>query len=109
MPRKKKTTEEKVKQGLMDLAFGDVSDAVKLLYLSDEEALDSLPRLNLFNISEIKRPKGGGMEIKFFDRLKAIERLGNIDQQKQDGGFSFYEALSKGAESLKEGAIDDRI
>ncbi len=109
MPRKKKTIEDKVKQGLMDLAFGDISDAVKLLYLSDEEILESLPKLNLFNISEIKRPKGGGMEIKFFDRLKAIERLSISTEQKQDGGFSFYEALTKGAENLRDGAIDDRI
>lgn len=109
MPRKKKSIEDRVKQGLLDLAFGDVSDAVKLLYLSDEEALQSLPKLNLFNVSEIKRPKAGGMEIKFFDRLKAIERLSISTEKAQDGGFSFYEALAKGAEGLREGAIDDRI
>lgn len=110
MPRRKKTVEERVKQGLLDLAFGDVSDAVLLLYLSDEEVLERLPKLNLYNISEIKRPRGGGMEIKFFDRLKAIERLGNAEQQTNAGGFSFYDAIQRGAENLREGAVtDDRI
>lgn len=109
MPRRKKTIEERVKQGLLDLAFGDISDAVLLLYLSDEEVLERLPKLNLFNVSEIKRPKTGGMEIKFFDRLKAIERLGDTINQKQEGGFSFYDALQKGAENLRGDSIDDRI
>lgn len=109
MPRRKKTIEEKVKQGLLDLAFGDISDAVSLLYLSDEEVLERLPKLNLFNVSEIKRPKTGGMEIKFFDRLKAIERLGDSAGQRQEGGFSFYDALQKGAENLRGDSVDDRI
>lgn len=110
MSRRKKTTKQRVEQGLLDLAFGDISDAVLLLYLSDEEVLERLPKLNLFNISEIKRPKGGGMEIKFFDRLKAIERLADTTDQSTDGGFSFYEALQKGAESMRgEYISDDRI
>lgn len=110
MPRRKKTIEERVQQGLLDLAFGDVSDAVLLLYLSDDEVLERLPKLNLFNVSEIKRPRGGGMEIKFFDRLKAIERLSIAVEQTKDNGFSFYDALKKGAEELREEHIsDDRI
>lgn len=109
MSRKKKSIEDRVKQGLLDLAFGDISDAVQLLYLSDEEVLERLPKLNLFNVSEIKRPRGGGMEIKFFDRLKAIERLGNITSQSNEGGFSFYDALQRGAENLRGDSADDGV
>lgn len=97
MARKKKTVEEQVRQGLLNLAFGDISDAVSLLYLSDEEVPDKLPTLNLFNISEIKRPKGGGMEIKFFDRIKACEKLREYSENKSDEGLSFYQALEKSA------------
>jgi len=97
MAGRKKSTEEKVKDGLLKLAFGDVSDAVRLLYLSDEEALARLPKLNLYNVSEIKRPKGGGMEIKFFDRIKACEKLREISGEKTEGSLSFYEALEKSA------------
>ena len=84
MPRKKKTVADKVEKGLEKLAFGDVSDAVKLLFISDGEAVESLGKLNLFNISEIKRPRGGGMEIKFFDRIKACERLREYSPERTE-------------------------
>ena len=39
------------------------------------------------------------MEIKFFDRLKALEKLQNyLDGESQ--GVPFYEALEKGAKAL---------
>ena len=97
MPRRKKTVEERVTDGLLQLAFGDVSDAVRLLYMSDDEALERLPKLNLFNVSEIKRPKGGGMEIKFFDRIKACEKLREHTAGTMAEGCSFYEALERSA------------
>lgn len=102
MAKRKKTLEEQVKEGLLSLAFGDVSDAVSLLYLSDEEVMERLPKLRLFNISEIKRPKGGGMEIKFFDRIKACERLGALTSVKSDEGLSFYQALEKSVLDLRD-------
>ncbi len=101
MPRKKKTIKEKVEAGLTKLAFGDVSDAVSLLFLSDEEALSKLPKLNLFNVSEIKKPRGGGMEIKFYDRIKACERLREDAADGSDEGLSFYQALEKSAENAE--------
>lgn len=102
MPRRKKTIEEKVKQGLVDLAVGDISDAVLLLYLSDDEILERLPKLKLLNVSEIKRPRAGGMEIKFFDRLKAMERLSSLEGEANHDTLSFYDALWHGAENLKQ-------
>ena len=107
MPRRKKTVAERVEQGLMKLAFGDVSDAVSLLFLSDEEVLLRLKKLNLYNVSEIKRPRGGGMEIKFFDRIKACERLGELTATQQDEGLSFYQALEKSAENAGSVFNDD--
>ena len=38
-----------------------------------------LAESDLFNVSEIKRVKGGGVEIKFFDRQKALEKLEELD------------------------------
>lgn len=106
MAKRRKTVEEQVRQGLLDLAFGSISDAVSLLYLSDEEALEKLPKLNLFNISEIKRPRGGGMEIKFFDRIKACEKLTERAESRSDEGLSFYQALEKSAENFS-GDVND--
>lgn len=98
MSRRKKVTEKEVCDGLRRLAFGDITDAVTLLFESDENILNTLPQLNLFNVSEIKRPKGGGMEIKFFDRLKAVEKLRElIDSDEDKSPASFYTALEKGA------------
>ena len=99
MARRKKSIQEQVEQGLLKLAFGDVSDAVLLLYMTDEEAVEKIPELNLFNISEIKRPKGGGMEIKFFDRIKACEKLRECYSQKTETGLGFYQALEKSVEN----------
>ena len=106
MPRKK-STDKLVREGLSKLAFGDISDAVKLLYMEDSEALEKLPSLNLFNISEIKRPKGGGMEIKFFDRIKACEKLREYTAVKSNEGLGFYEALERSVENAGGGTQHD--
>ena len=98
MPRRRKI-EKQIDDGLLQLAFGDVSEAVSLLYMSDEEALKKLPKLNLFNVSEIKRPKTGGMEIKFFDRIKACEKLRERQSETQSGDSGFFEALEKSVEN----------
>lgn len=97
MAKRKKTLQEQVEQGLLEIALGSVSDAVSLLFMTENEALEKLPKLKLMNVSEIKRPKGGGTEIKFFDRLKALERLMQNYDGANDGSLSFYEALEKSA------------
>lgn len=76
---------DQVMGGLERLAFGNAGDAVRLVLadapLTDEE----LMHMNLFNLSEVKRVKGGGVEIKLFDRQKALEKMmeyaGNADQR----------------------------
>ena len=40
------------------------------------------------------------MEIKFFDRLKALEKLTD-DSEKEDRATPFYDAIVKGAEALR--------
>ena len=87
------------KAGLRRIAFGSVADAIKLLDggTADAEALD------LFMVSDIKMPKGGGMEIKFFDRLKALEELAALESDSQSGGsLEFYRALENSAKILSE-------
>lgn len=107
MARRRKTIEEQVNDGLKKLALGDVSDAVSLLFLSDEEILSRLPKLNLFNVSEIKRPRGGGMEIKFFDRIKACEKLREQAAEKDASPMGFYQALEKSTENVINGGEYD--
>ena len=51
-----------------------VNDAVKLAYLSGE-ALEAIDGLDLTAMTEFKRAGNGAVEIKFTDRLKALEKL----------------------------------
>ena len=48
--------------------------AISLLFM-ENPSVDKLKTMDLFSVAEIKRPKDGAMEIKFFDRLKALEKL----------------------------------
>ncbi len=88
-----------VSAGLQRLAFGSVSDAVRLILSFNDGKYPDADELDLFNVSEIKITTGKGMEIKFFDRLKALERLSAIaDENIDSGALSFYEALERSAE-----------
>lgn len=88
--------------GYRRVAFGSVADALILLY-QDSFSKEELEALDLFSVSEIRQIKGGGLEIKFFDRLKALEKLSQIEaadsERKND---SFYQALEEGARVLSE-------
>ena len=59
--------------------------------------------MDLYNISDIKRKKGGEIEIKFFDRLKALEHLQQISsQEEKDPAESLFRAIEKGAAALRD-------
>ncbi len=85
-----------VKTGLSRLAFGSVNDAAALVF-DDELTEDKIMRADLFNVSEIKRVKGGGVEIKFFDRQKALEKLVELDPELKEisAAQEFIEAFRR--------------
>lgn len=56
------------------LAESRVNDAVRLAYLSEEE-LGLLDGLDLSAIAEFKRSAAGNVELKFIDRLAALQWL----------------------------------
>jgi len=101
MARRKKSLQDEINDGLRQLAFGDIRDCLYLLFSSDEDILNNLPRLNLMNISEIKRPRGGGMEIKFFDRIKALEKLAAAREDAASEQLNFFSALQQGAKNIE--------
>ncbi len=91
------------KAGFRRLAFGSVADAVRLLD-GERENVDGL---DLFMVSDIKIPKGGGMEIKFFDRQKALECLASMEGLSDNSStMPFYDALEKSA-ALVSGAPEN--
>ena len=93
---------EEVISGYRQLAFGSVADALRLVYSEENPDKFEMEGLELFNVSEIKRPKGGGIEIKFFDRLKALEHLEAMCDggKDDDSALPFYMALEKSAAAL---------
>ena len=91
------------RRGLERVAFGGVGDALALLFMDEAPAPERLQCLDLFSVSEIKRPKGGGIEIKFHDRLKALLTLLEYEgHEEAPGAASLYRALEAAA-SLEAG------
>ena len=88
--------------GYRKLAFGSGADALRLLFAGTPP--DDFDALDLFNIAEIKKPKDGALEIKFFDRLKALEHLETASGALSgaDSAQCFYDALLRSAESTDE-------
>ena len=102
LDKQRQTTQNDIAIGYQRLAFGCISDAVCLLF-SDEVSPEEIEKMDLFNIAEIKRKKGGDIEIKFFDRLKALEKLTDIGNMHTDGEKSpLFSAIEKGAKALRD-------
>lgn len=65
-----------VKAGLERLAFGSSNDSSLLSILGrNAVAGKNFFTPSLFKVSEIKKVKGGGVEVKLFDRQKAMEKM----------------------------------
>lgn len=75
MKREKKTLDrEQLLEQMRRLACARVNDAVKLAYLPEEER-DAIGKLDLSALTEFRRSGAGTVELKFADRMKALERL----------------------------------
>lgn len=104
--KQRETTQNDIAIGYQRLAFGCISDAISLLF-SDEISREEIEKMDLFNISEIKRKKGGDIEIKFFDRLKALEKLQDtqaISAKTEES--SLYSAIEQGAKALRDDSYE---
>ena len=96
--RKRKRSPASVKSGYEKLAFGSVNDAVRLLF-GGEPTPGELAKMDFGNIAEIRRLRDGGIEIKFYDRLRALECLRSLGETGA-GDSPLYRALRKCAEAL---------
>ena len=93
--------QDEIAAGYARLAFGCVSDAVALA-LSLDPKTAGLEELDLFSISEIKCGKNG-VELKFFDRLKALEKLEALARGKENElARELFSAIGRGAQTLRE-------
>lgn len=84
------------------LAESSPNDAVKLLFLGEED-LSILDGLDLSLISEIKRNPNGTVEMKFVDKLAVLHELLELkkaDEKQSGSGENFYAALDRAAQQL---------
>ena len=87
-------------EGLRRIAFGSIADAVYLATKETPVTKDELEGLDLFMVSELKFSKGG-MDVKFFDRIKALDLLRSGETETVGGSAEpFYRALCEGAKNL---------
>lgn len=93
----KKNLHKLVEKAYKKLIFGSSADAVKLIIAGDTLCSKEIDQMEWFSISEIKSVKGGGYEIKFFDRLKAVEGLYKMTQEQHDPNenSSFFDAIQQ--------------
>ena len=70
----------------MELLKSSCNDAVQLAFSDELPPQDVLGRLDLYNVSEIKRVRGGGVEVKVFDRIRALEKLYELENALTESG-----------------------
>ncbi|MBP5617667.1 MAG: terminase small subunit [Clostridia bacterium] len=92
------TARRRAAAGYARIAYGSIADAVRLAFAVEVPA--DLDEMDLYAVSEIKRSKTG-VEIKFHDRLKALDRLSELSETDADRAAPFYRALEQAAERLE--------
>jgi hypothetical protein len=91
---------EDVIDGYRRLAFGSNRDTLGLMFRDEPPGPEALARLDIFNVSAIKRDKNGALEIKFYDRCDALEHLESFctAADSREGVKAFYDAIARSVE-----------
>ncbi len=85
--------------GLRRIAFGGIGDVLRLISTENIQELDP-DALDLFPISELKFSKSG-WEIKLFDRIKALDKLAELNSARRDANETdFFDVLNKSAAAI---------
>lgn len=93
---RRKTLSRMAAIGYQRLAFGSIADALRLLF-AESPTEQELRDMDMFTVSDIRRNKDGMLEIKFFDRLRALEKLGADAKEDNAGVAGLMEAIGRGA------------
>lgn len=84
-------------RALLRLAGYNAADGVKLASSGEDFCPGDVERLDLFGVSSLKW-SSGSCEVKFFDRIRALDLLLSLDKGKGDACPSeFYRALRESA------------
>lgn len=95
--------------GINRLAFGTAVDGAKLAVFSNTIDEEQLEQLDLYQVSELKKQKDGGFEVKFFDRFKAFSMLDQLikEEESTDTATDLFTALNIAAEQNAMEAVKD--
>ncbi len=95
---------ELAKLALGRMLFSDKKEAVRLSLSNGENVnIKSLNAESLNAVSDIKRNKDGGVDIKLFDMIKAAElmfEIGKEENSNEESGTDFLEGFLKSARQL---------
>lgn len=86
---------EDVLRRLAQLAFGRVNDAVRLALGGGD--ISTVDQLDLSAVAEFKA-SDKGLEVKFVDRIRALEALYSLIGGTENGAVDFFKALEDAAE-----------
>lgn len=108
MPKQKNSeTPEKL---LRRLAASSPNDAVRLLFLGEED-ISLVGGLDLSLLTEMKRSANGTVEIKLLNRLDIIRELHELEHSRDESlsGANFYAALDRAADTLALKSDGDEV
>lgn len=101
--REKRELAASVRSGLERLAFSRCNDAVALAFSPPDAISQSrIRKMDLSCIASIKRDKDGGVDIKLFDRGRALEALMRLDESESHAGGA-QELISALSEQYEDG------
>lgn len=92
---------------LYQLSLGAQRELVRMMFSEQELSEDVLKKMDVSSISEVKKTKDGGVEIKFFDRFKALELLLKLvrEEDERSSFRQFYQALIHSDQQEEESGI----
>ncbi|GHU84724.1 hypothetical protein FACS1894198_0970 [Clostridia bacterium] len=80
---------------LKKCVFGTKRNAIRLLFDSEEERNKQIKKLDFLDIAGIKKGKDNSIEIKFVDRLKALDKLCELINDVDETENALYTAIEK--------------
>lgn len=94
---RRKATRERVIQRLYETALGRANDAVRLAY-AQEPTEEEIDKLDLGAVVEFRRSNLGSVEIRFVDRVKALQALAGMLEGESREAEEFLQAMLAGEE-----------
>ena len=94
---KKEVRREDIIEALKKIAFGRANHGVELAYL-EKTTPQRVQRMDLSAVAEFKRGSNGTVEVKFIDRVKALQALAELLSGEGGEAEEFLRAMVQAEE-----------